>query len=73
MQTFTVVKETESFGKVDAHLVEELRTKLHQLYPYATLFKTNEEQENEMTTCVKNLSLNTSGELSEKMNNLNVK
>ncbi len=77
MQTYSLITETETFGKVDAQVVDSFRTKLKQLYPHAILFKTHEEQEAELTACVKNLSLNvtinTSGDLNEKLSNLNIK
>ena len=73
MQTFTLVSETETFGKVDAQYVDEFRSKLSQVFPHATLFKTREQIDAETDALLKSLSLNSVSDVNEKLNGLNIK
>ncbi len=68
---FNLICKHEYFGKMDAVVLIELKQKFKSLFPHANLFKTTEEQEQEVMTCLKNLSITSSSmvsDLTEKLN-----
>lgn len=69
--------DTEYFGSVEEQLLSKFRSELKELYPDATLFKTSEEQANELVALIQNLSLTSNllggkADIADKLNAVNL-
>lgn len=75
VQVYNLVAEREYFGKLDDQLLEKFRIELNELFSQATLFKTREEQEAELATCIQNLSITTTAnvDIADKLNSVSMK
>lgn len=58
IDAFRSVAENHYFGKCSKEEIENIRTKLKEFFTEATIFKTPEEQANELINCVQGLSIN---------------
>lgn len=72
------VSETCYFGKCSAEEIENIRTKLKEFFPEATIFKTPEEQANQLICCMQTLTINSfltsaKADIVDKMSSVNIK
>ena len=65
-ESFTLLTK-DSIGKLDAKVVNEFKLKLKSLYPHASVFKSSEERDEEVKSCVQNLSIVAAAEVTEKL------
>lgn len=59
-RVLALLVDEEYFGKVDENLVNDFKTKLIKIFPHSILFRTKEEEADQLNVCIQNLSITTS-------------
>lgn len=57
IEALEVVAEKHYFGRCSSEEIENIRTTLKVFFPEATIFKNQDEQANELISCIQNLSI----------------
>ncbi|RNA23874.1 N-alpha-acetyltransferase auxiliary subunit [Brachionus plicatilis] len=78
IDAFRSVAENHYFGKCSKEEVENIRTKLKEFFTEATIFKTPEEQANDLINCVQGLSINSfvssvNNDITDQMTSVNIR
>lgn len=53
----SLLSERKYFGKLSEDDLNKFRSSLREIHPHAVVFKSREEQESELETCIQGLSL----------------